>query len=116
MAPLALVSDLTIAMAFNQLVLELVSSSARVSSVKSAQRSVSLLAETQTHWSDHTCAISFFRVHTILHDIFGFDTKSHEITHLVKYARKSQELQHFREIREIGTCSYDPYTQLNHQD
>ena len=23
---------------------------------------------------DHPCAISFFRIHTILHDILGFDT------------------------------------------
>ena len=25
-------------------------------------------------WPEHPCAISFFRVHTILHDILGFDT------------------------------------------
>ena len=35
---------------------------------------VALLVEDLGHGGDHPSAISFFRVHTILHDILGFDT------------------------------------------
>ena len=46
----------------------------------------------------HPCAISFFRVHTILHDILGFDmiiTRYYSI-----FLIWSQELRHFHEFWE----------------
>ena len=61
--------------------------------------------------------IDFFDTHDITR-YFGFwydnHTILHDISHLVKYARKSQKLRHFREIRE-KTVQYTKHGKRTHK-
>ena len=50
----------------------------------------------------HPSVISFFRVHTIFWVLKRLSHDICDISHLVKYARKSQKLRHYRYRLQLG--------------